>query len=188
MASIFAIVCTISLAFSIAKAQFYVTPGFTLEPTAATTSLLSPSGLYAFGFYPQSGGYGVGIYMAGLPERTVVWTASRDNLPFSDNATLRFTSDGRLAVEQAQGQQINIFDAGGAYFATMQDSGNFVLYDSTGTRVLWQTFEHPTNTLFGWTKSQTRPNIIFKCLGDRPVNWGVQARYAIRWEPCAIPE
>ncbi|KAM0043502.1 putative non-specific serine/threonine protein kinase [Helianthus debilis subsp. tardiflorus] len=29
----------------------------------------------------------------------------------------------------------------------MQDYGNFVLYDSTGTRVLWQTFEHPTNTL-----------------------------------------
>ncbi|KAJ0897802.1 putative bulb-type lectin domain superfamily [Helianthus annuus] len=29
----------------------------------------------------------------------------------------------------------------------MQDSRNFVLYDSTGTRVLWQTFEHPTNTL-----------------------------------------
>ncbi|XP_035831886.1 G-type lectin S-receptor-like serine/threonine-protein kinase LECRK1 [Helianthus annuus] len=52
----------------------------------------------------------------------------------ADNATLRFTSDGRLAVEQAQGQQINIFDAGGAYFATMQDSRNFVLYDSTGTR------------------------------------------------------
>ncbi|KAJ0764758.1 putative protein kinase RLK-Pelle-SD-2b family [Helianthus annuus] len=146
MVSLIAFVLTTSLAFSTAKSQSNVTRGSSLKPIGATTSWLSPSRLYAFGFYPQTGGCAVGIYIAGIPERTVVWTASRDTLPFSDNATLRFTSDGRLAVEQTQGQQINIFDAGGAYFASMRDSGNFVLYDSTGM-VLWQSFDNPTDTL-----------------------------------------
>ncbi|KAJ0901564.1 putative protein kinase RLK-Pelle-SD-2b family [Helianthus annuus] len=143
----FAFVCTISLAFGTAKSQSNVTRGSSLKPTGATTSWLSPSGLFAFGFYPQTRGYAVGIYMAGIPERTVVWTASRDTLPFSSNATLRFTSDGKLSVEQTQGQHINIIDAGGASFASMQDSGNFVIYDSKGKRVLWQSFDHPTETL-----------------------------------------
>ncbi|KAJ0546854.1 putative protein kinase RLK-Pelle-SD-2b family [Helianthus annuus] len=146
MASFIAFVCTISLAISTAKSQSNVTRGSSLKPTGATTSWLSPSGLFAFGFYPQTDGYAVGIYIAGIPERTVVWTASRNDLPLSNNATLRFTSDGRLTVEQTQGQQINIFDTGGASFASMQDTGNFVLYESTGT-VLWQTFDHPTDTL-----------------------------------------
>ncbi|KAJ0538847.1 putative protein kinase RLK-Pelle-SD-2b family [Helianthus annuus] len=146
MASLIAFVLTTSLAFSTAKSQSNVTRGSSLKPTGATTSWLSPSRLYAFGFYPQTGGYAIGIYIAGILERTVVWTASRDTLPFSSNATLRFTSDGRLAVEQTQGQQISLFDTVGASFASMQDSGNFVLYESTGT-VLWQTFDHPTDTL-----------------------------------------
>ncbi|GJZ88651.1 G-type lectin S-receptor-like serine/threonine-protein kinase LECRK3, partial [Tanacetum coccineum] len=52
-----------------------------------------------------------------------------------------------LVIDQAQGQQINIFDTGGASFASMQDSGNFVLYNFDGTTVLWQSFDYPTDTL-----------------------------------------
>ncbi|KAI3817096.1 hypothetical protein L1987_10884 [Smallanthus sonchifolius] len=147
MANLIAFVTIISLAFTTAKAQSNVTRGSSLQPTSANPSWLSPSRLYAFGFYPQTGGYAVGIYIAGIPERTVVWTASRNTLPFSNNATLRFTTGGRLTVDQSQGQQINLFDTGGASFASMQDSGNFVLYDSTGRTVLWQSFDHPTETL-----------------------------------------
>ncbi|GJX06302.1 G-type lectin S-receptor-like serine/threonine-protein kinase LECRK3 [Tanacetum coccineum] len=111
---------------------------------------LSPSGLYAFGFYTQKDAYALGIYIAKTQQRTVVWTASRDNLPLPNTATLRFTTDGRLLINQTLGQQIiTIFDAGvagAASFASMQDSGNFVLYDSQGS-VIWQTFDHPTDTL-----------------------------------------
>ncbi|KAI3778754.1 hypothetical protein L2E82_08137 [Cichorium intybus] len=137
---------TIFLTFNIAKAQSNVTRGSSLRPTGATTSWLSPSGLYAFGFYPQTGGYAVGIYIAGTAERTVVWTASRDILPLSDKATLRFTTDGRLVVDQRQGLQISISGIGGASVASMHDSGNFVLYDSDRRTVLWQSFDNPTDT------------------------------------------
>ncbi|KAI3516844.1 hypothetical protein L1887_15925 [Cichorium endivia] len=140
-------VFTVFLTFNTAKAQSNVTRGSSLRPTGATTSWLSPSRLYAFGFYPQTGGYAVGIYVAGISERTVVWTAGRDILPLSDNATLRFTTDGRLVVDQTQGQQVSISGTAGASIASMQDSGNFVLYDSDRRTVLWQSFDHPTNTL-----------------------------------------
>ncbi|KAI3701016.1 hypothetical protein L2E82_45658 [Cichorium intybus] len=140
-------VFTVFLTFDTAKAQSNVTRGSSLRPTGAITSWLSPSGLYAFGFYPQTGGYAVGIYVAGIAERTVVWTAGRDNLPLSNNTTLRFTTDGRLVVDQTQGQQISISGTGGASIASMQDSGNFVLYDSDRRTVLWQSFDHPTDTL-----------------------------------------
>ncbi|GJY51034.1 G-type lectin S-receptor-like serine/threonine-protein kinase LECRK3 [Tanacetum coccineum] len=147
MASLFVFCFTIFLTLTIATAQYNVTRGSSLTPTGATTSWLSPSGLYAFGFYPQRDGYAVGVYIAGIQERTVVWTASRDNLPLLYNASLHFTTDGRLVIDQAQGQQINIIDTGGASFASMQDSGNFVLYDFDRRTVLWQSFDYPTDTL-----------------------------------------
>ncbi|CAH1431177.1 unnamed protein product [Lactuca virosa] len=148
VASLIPFVFTVFLIFNIAKAQSNVTRGSSLKPTGATTSWLSPSGLYAFGFYPQTGGYAVGIYIAGIAERTVVWTASRDTLPLSSNATLTFTTDGRLVLYQTESQQISIYGTGGASVASMQDSGNFVLYDSDRrTTILWQSFDHPTDTL-----------------------------------------
>ncbi|PWA63875.1 EGF-like domain-containing protein [Artemisia annua] len=145
MASLIAFALTISLVFNIATSQSNITRGSSLSPNGATNRWLSPSGLYAFGFYPQKDGYALGIYIAQTSQRTVVWTASRDNLPLFNNATLEFTTNGGLVIDQAQGQQINIFDAG-ASIASMQDSGNFALFDSQGT-VLWQTFDNPTDTL-----------------------------------------
>ena len=67
-------------------------PGSILTPTT-NSSWLSPSGLYAFGFYKQGNGYAVGVFLAGIPQNTVVWTANRDNPPVSTKVTLNFTSD-----------------------------------------------------------------------------------------------
>ncbi|XP_024961179.1 G-type lectin S-receptor-like serine/threonine-protein kinase LECRK3 [Cynara cardunculus var. scolymus] len=147
-------IVAISFIFDIAKAQSNITGGLSLTPTGATTSWLSPSRLYAFGFYPQTAGYAVGIYIAGIPERPVVWTARRDILPLSNNATLTFTTDGSLIVEQVAGQPIDITGSTivGASRASMQDNGNFVLYSSDGITVAWQSFDHPTDTLLAGQK------------------------------------
>uniref|UniRef100_A0A2N9JBM5 Bulb-type lectin domain-containing protein n=1 Tax=Fagus sylvatica TaxID=28930 RepID=A0A2N9JBM5_FAGSY len=58
--------------------------GSFLKPTT-NSSWLSRSGLYAFGFYQQSNGYAVGVFLAGIPGKTVVWTANRDNPPVLAN-------------------------------------------------------------------------------------------------------
>ncbi|VVA40617.1 PREDICTED: G-type lectin S-receptor [Prunus dulcis] len=115
-----------------------------LSPTTNST-WLSRSGLYAFGFYRQGNGYAVGIFLAGIPEKTVVWTANRDDPPVSNNATLLFTGDG-LTLLAAEGQNYFVKSSGSASYASMLDSGNFVLYNS-GREIVWQSFDHPTDTL-----------------------------------------
>ncbi|KAI3441037.1 ANK_REP_REGION domain-containing protein [Psidium guajava] len=149
MASITCFLLLLAFA-SLAKAQetrSNVTLGASLSPTANSSSWLSPSGLYAFGFYPQGQGYAVGVFLVGILPRTVIWTANRDDPPVSAGATLLFTNDGRLILRSSQGQETSITSASlSAYSASMLDSGNFALYDPKGS-VLWQSFDSPTDTL-----------------------------------------
>ncbi|KAK1371554.1 hypothetical protein POM88_037646 [Heracleum sosnowskyi] len=54
----------------------YIKQGSCLSPTK-TSSWLSPSGLFSFGFFPQGNNrYGVGI----VAKKTVVWTANRTEM------------------------------------------------------------------------------------------------------------
>ncbi|KAJ4715260.1 Receptor-like protein kinase 1 [Melia azedarach] len=120
--------------------------GSSLSPTK-NPSWPSPSGLYAFGFYQVSRGrYGVGVFMDGIPEKTVVWTANRDDPPVFSNATLFFNSEGRIVLRATQGQDSVIADvSNSASSASMLDSGNFVLYNSDGK--IWESFRNPTDTI-----------------------------------------
>ncbi|KAK9230343.1 hypothetical protein WN944_023310 [Citrus x changshan-huyou] len=131
------------------KKHSNISIGSSLSPTG-NSSWRSPSGLYAFGFYPQrnGSGYYVGVFLAGIPEKTVVWTANRDNPPVSSNATLMFNSEGRIVLRSGEQGQDSIIadDAPSASSASMLDSGSFVLYNSDG-KAIWQTFEYPTDTL-----------------------------------------
>ncbi|XP_022895466.1 G-type lectin S-receptor-like serine/threonine-protein kinase LECRK3 [Olea europaea var. sylvestris] len=123
--------------------------GSSLTPST-NSSWLSPSGLYAFGFYKLTNGYAVGIFIARIPEKTVVWTANRDDPVFSSNAILLLTGYGRLILQQEDRDDVNIADpaipAQSVASASMLDNGNFMLYDSS-RRIRWQSFDHPTDTL-----------------------------------------
>ncbi|EXB95903.1 G-type lectin S-receptor-like serine/threonine-protein kinase RLK1 [Morus notabilis] len=137
-----------SEAQEIRQDQSNVSLGSSLTPDK-NLSWLSNSGLYAFGFYKQGNGYSVGIFLAGIAQKTVVWTADRDSAPVTSNATLLFTSEGRLVLRPTQGKDYyDIADSSlpPASSASMLDSGNFVLYNSDGG-IIWQSFEHPTDTL-----------------------------------------
>lgn len=124
--------------------------GSSLSPSAGSGNLswLSSDELYAFGFYPwenREGYYIVGIFIAGAPpDRKVVWIANRDDDPiFPSNSTLALTTDGRFILQRVQGQDILIANPSDTISsASMQDSGNFVLYNSAGN-IIWQSFENP---------------------------------------------
>ncbi|KAL6223099.1 hypothetical protein ACLB2K_006489 [Fragaria x ananassa] len=121
-----------------------ISPGSSLTPNS-NSSWLSSSGVYAFGFYKQGNGYAVGIVLAGMPEKTVVWTANRDDPLVSDNATLLMTADG-LSLQPTQGKPLVASITQAVFSASMLDSGNFVLYNSD-QEIVWQSFDYPTDTL-----------------------------------------
>ncbi|XP_021641210.2 G-type lectin S-receptor-like serine/threonine-protein kinase LECRK3 [Hevea brasiliensis] len=119
--------------------------GSSLTPNSSYWS--SDSGHFAFGFYPKGDGFAVGIWFAKIQQKTVIWTANRDDPPLPNDVTLSWSSDGRLILQLNQGQQIPIAEGSQpAFSASMLDSGNFVLYDSE-SRIIWQSFDVPTDSI-----------------------------------------
>ncbi|KAL2528161.1 receptor-like protein kinase 1 [Forsythia ovata] len=142
----FLIVSALMVASAQKQRYSNISLGSSLTPLK-NSSWLSPSGLYAFGFYKISNGYFVGIYLAGIPENTVVWTANRDDPVFPSNVVLLLTNDGRLILQHEDSDNVVIVNPGQSIAsASMLDNGNFVLYDSS-RRILWQSFDNPTDTL-----------------------------------------
>lgn len=128
--------------------------GSSLSPKGENTSWPSSSGHFAFGFYPQGSGFAVGIWLVSPSENTttVVWTANRDAPPFSTNSILNLTERG-LLLQNGKGDSPNKLDSGSSStelisWASMDDSGNFVLYDED-FYIIWQSFYHPTDTILG---------------------------------------
>ncbi|KAJ8769668.1 hypothetical protein K2173_005271 [Erythroxylum novogranatense] len=142
----FLVFTSLATAIAAQERQFNISLGSSLKPIT-NSSWLSPSGLFAFGFYPQGSGYAVGVFLAGIPDRTVLWTANRDDLPLTRDVTLLFTRDGGL-VFVANGGQITSFISvsQSASSASLSDSGNFMIFNSVH-QVIWQSFDNPTDTL-----------------------------------------
>ncbi|XP_077237838.1 G-type lectin S-receptor-like serine/threonine-protein kinase LECRK2 [Tasmannia lanceolata] len=145
--------------------QTNLTLGSSLFPTRKPTSWLSPSNLFAFGFYKQGNGFAVGIWLEADPNKTVVWTANRDDPPVSENATLLLTRDGWLLLKNPGGADKNITGAvQSASSASLLDSGNFVLYNSSST-IIWESFSSPTDTILGGQRLLS-DNQLFSSFSD----------------------
>ncbi|XP_010108662.2 G-type lectin S-receptor-like serine/threonine-protein kinase LECRK3 [Morus notabilis] len=125
-----------------------VSLGSSLSPGTNKSYWLSNSGQFAFGFYQQGNGFAVGIWFERTKEKTVVWTANRDDSPLPRDVILLLSDDGRLVVQSKQGKQLTISSDASqpAASASMLDSGNFVLYDSD-SRIIWKSFDSQTDTL-----------------------------------------
>ncbi|PKI37256.1 hypothetical protein CRG98_042347 [Punica granatum] len=83
--------------------------------------------------------------MVGIPRKTLVWMARRNDPPVPSNSTLRFTADGGLILQSTLDTVIATRNDI-AISASMLDSGNFVLYNSR-QNITWQSFDSPTDTL-----------------------------------------
>ena len=160
MASIFTVfflLSIMSLTFGGAQPQQKqcnqkISLGSSLNPTTPRTFWLSFSGQFAFGFYPQGNGFMVGIWLVGTDNnKTVVWTANRDDSPVTSNSTLDLTKDGKLllrADEQGVEKLISSDATESASSACMLDNGNFVLYNNNDS-IIWESFSYPTDTILG---------------------------------------
>ncbi|OVA04108.1 Protein kinase domain [Macleaya cordata] len=83
--------------------------------------------------------------------QTVVWVANRDNPLKDSSGVLRIANDGNLVLQDGRGiilwtTNISSIPVNNS-IAAILDSGNLVLrLVSDRTRILWQSFEHPSDT------------------------------------------
>ncbi|XP_039125846.1 G-type lectin S-receptor-like serine/threonine-protein kinase LECRK3 [Dioscorea cayenensis subsp. rotundata] len=122
-----------------------ITPGSSIN-SGTNDSWTSPSGHFSFGFYPTPNGFFIGVWLQTSSEKTIIWTANRDDTPIT-TGSIRLSFDGRLLWSAAGGQETVISNPPEpAAGAAMLDSGNFVLVNSA-QKVVWSTFSSPTDTI-----------------------------------------
>ncbi|XP_031278713.1 G-type lectin S-receptor-like serine/threonine-protein kinase LECRK1 [Pistacia vera] len=152
MATAFVVLLLLSVIFQAIVAQNQsnrISQGSSLSPDGGPISWGSPSGHFKFGFYEEGSGYSIGIWLQTSPNITIVWTANRDDPPVSSNATLTLRGDGKLMLRTGQGAEKTIVKTSeSASFASMVDSGNFVLFNNRSD-IIWSSFYFPTDTILG---------------------------------------
>ncbi|KAJ1261421.1 hypothetical protein BS78_09G028500 [Paspalum vaginatum] len=100
-----------------------------------------------FGFYSIDGdSFILSIVIFG-PQAPVIWSANPDN-PVNRNAILKFTSEGDLLLHNGDGTMVWSTGTESKSVAGMSldDSGSLVLFNQDNSSV-WQSFDHPTDTL-----------------------------------------
>ncbi|CAI9761360.1 unnamed protein product [Fraxinus pennsylvanica] len=91
-----------------ATAQRYgnVTLGSSITANKANSTWVSPSGDFAFGFQQIiPGRYLLAIWFNRIPERTIVWSANRDNL-VQEGSKVQLYADGRFELSDPSGHRI----------------------------------------------------------------------------------
>jgi hypothetical protein len=118
--------------------------------TDNSSSWLSPSGDFAFGFRPLSDKndlFLLSIWFAKIPDKTIVWYANSDK-PAPRGSKVTLTSEEGLLLTSPQGEQFWKPDTliGTVAYGVMTNTGNFALQDSN-FNTIWESFRNPTDTL-----------------------------------------
>ncbi|XP_057790833.1 G-type lectin S-receptor-like serine/threonine-protein kinase At2g19130 [Salvia miltiorrhiza] len=118
-------------------------------------TIISKEGKFELGFFDPAGNstnYYIGIWYKNIPLRTVVWVLNRDlPIPHSlyNNSQLEI-ANGTLLLRSGLNIFLSFNQNYNATEAVILDTGNFVLRNASG--ILWQSFEHPTDTLLPGAK------------------------------------
>ncbi|KAB1228039.1 G-type lectin S-receptor-like serine/threonine-protein kinase RLK1 [Morella rubra] len=146
------LVClTILLPLSaVAQTNGNITVGDSLTATDNSSSWVSPSGDFAFGFRPYNGKdlYLLSIWFAKVPDRTIVWYANGDK-PAPRGSKVELTADRGLVLTDPREEVLWTISGtipGIAAYGSMSNTGNFVVEDSS-FNPLWESFNNPTDTI-----------------------------------------
>ncbi|KAL6839129.1 hypothetical protein ACP4OV_031020 [Aristida adscensionis] len=133
------------------------------QTVTINVKLVSKHGRYALGFF-EAGNIYLGIWFNLVPKFTQAWVANRDNpIKSPISLELKLYHDGNL-VFLNRSTDFVIWSTHAKMpknntSATLLNSGNLILRNtSNSSDILWQSFDHPTDTLFagaklGWDKA-----------------------------------
>ncbi|KAJ8555211.1 hypothetical protein K7X08_012707 [Anisodus acutangulus] len=111
----------------------------------------SARGKFKLGYFsiPQTDKSYLGIWYAGDPVEKKLWIANPNTPILNNSGLLTLDSVGSLKITSGGKTIVNITPPllTGSLIARLQDSGNFVLQDETRNTTLWQSFDHPTDSL-----------------------------------------
>ncbi|XP_031398551.1 G-type lectin S-receptor-like serine/threonine-protein kinase At1g11410 [Punica granatum] len=101
----------------------------------------------------------IGTWYNKVSEHTVFWVANRDR-PINDTSgVLSINSHGDLVLHCCNNgsstlwsTNVSTTNSDNATTAQLQDTGNFILLQRLGNRILWQSFDHPSDTLIPFMK------------------------------------
>jgi len=127
---------------------------------SATDKLCSKEGTYCMTFNQNTDSENLAylsIYGQGKGD-WLVWTANRDQPVDINSVVLSLNYSGVLKLESKIGEPIILyaspppFNNSNYIFATLLDTGNFVVKDIQKNTTLWQSFDHPTDSLLSGMK------------------------------------
>ncbi|CAI0375544.1 unnamed protein product [Linum tenue] len=134
-------------------------PGQFLRDSQNQT-LVSPDKTFELGFFTPGTAGGssnnryLGIWYHNAPAKEVVWVANRNASLSDTSGALSLSPTGILVLLNNQNKTIWTSNNGNPSQAatpnpTLQllDSGNLVVIDGNRVGILWQSFDHPSNTL-----------------------------------------
>ncbi|XP_009112581.1 G-type lectin S-receptor-like serine/threonine-protein kinase At2g19130 [Brassica rapa] len=141
--------CTLSsfifLCIHVSSAADTISANFTLS---GDQTLLSSNGTFKMGFFKpgNSANFYIGMWYQELSIQTIVWVANRDK-PVSDkNTSVLRISEGNLVLLDGNNLVWSTgLNSSSAHDAVLQDDGNLVLRDDSGSP-LWQSFDHLGDT------------------------------------------
>ncbi|XVE66274.1 hypothetical protein DITRI_Ditri08aG0067500 [Diplodiscus trichospermus] len=150
------------------------------QSLSGNQTLVSAGGLFQLGFFRpgKSSNYYIGMWIKRVPRQTTVWVANRDKPIHDIYSSVLKISDGNLVLfneSQVPIWSTNVTStASSSVVAVLLDDGNLVLRDgANSSKILWQSFDHPTDTWFPGSKlildkrtNQSRRITSWKSLDD----------------------
>uniref|UniRef100_A0A6N2M3F3 Receptor-like serine/threonine-protein kinase n=1 Tax=Salix viminalis TaxID=40686 RepID=A0A6N2M3F3_SALVM len=117
--------------------------------------LISKGNNFALGFFSpgSSSNRYLGIWYYKVPEKTVVWVANRNDPIIGSSGSLFINQYGNLVLYGHDDQKLPVWytnvsvEENDSCAAQLLDSGNLIMVTKRSRSIVWQSFDHPTNTL-----------------------------------------
>lgn len=142
------------------------------QPLKDGETIKSPGKVFELGFFSpgNSSNRYVGIWYHKISVQTVVWVANSDN-PVTDlSGVFSIRSDGNLVVfdgEENTYWSSKVSMTSNNASAALLDTGNLELRDGNSGLVLWQSFDHPSNTLLPGNETLLRTTFFINLIQSR---------------------